>query len=112
MQHGFMTRQQKIEYSPASDVYIFPFKSFYSTDMFMSEIKKIASWANLSYNNWEPIAELHKMFLEKQPHKDAKSKCDQIVKEVINGSPLPEVNLLKEAYINAMLEEQGYERRY
>lgn len=110
--HGFMTQQAKINYSADADVYVFPFKSFYKTHEFISEIKKIASWANLQYTNWDSIIELHKNFLEKQPYKDSKAKCDKIVQEILHGATTPEVNLLEESYINAMLIKQGYECRY
>ena len=110
--HGFMCMQKKMQYPDTIDVYEFAFNTFYDTDLFIDQIKKIAEWAQLVYNEWQPIVELHQQFLQRQPYKDSKKKCDYIVDQIVKGHTAPTVNLLEESYINAMLAKQGYERRY
>lgn len=111
-QHGFLQRQQQMLYANDMDVFDFPFHSFYCTDLFIEQTKKIAHWANIVYNDWQSLVSLHHEFLERQPYKNSKLKCDDIVQQIINGHLPPSVNLIEESYINAMLTKQGYERRY
>lgn len=110
--HGFVVQQSKMVYPPEVSAYEFPFHTFYNTDLFIDQLKQIAAWAQLEYNEWQPIVELHQQFLQRQPYKDSKNKCDIIVDNIIKGATAPKVNLLEEAYINAMLRKNGYERRY
>jgi hypothetical protein len=109
---GFITQQQKMEYPTSMNVYEFSIGNFYNTNLFIDELKKIAQWAQIVYNDWELIVQLHQQFLQKQPYKYSKQKCDIIVDQIINGGAAPGVNLIEESYINAMLTNQGYERRY
>jgi len=111
-QHGFLQRQKQMVYNDAMDVFNFPFGSFYCTDLFIDQIKKIANWADIVYTDWQSVMSLHHEFLQRQPYKDSKLKCDDIVLQIIKGLPAPSVNLIEESYINAMLIQQGYERRY
>lgn len=110
--HGFMIQQNKMKYPSDTNVYEFPFEYFYDTNQFVNEIKQIARWASLSYNDWEKVIALHQEFLELQPYKNSKIKCDNIVENIIKGKPAPQVNLIEEAYINARLTQKNYECRY
>lgn len=109
--HGFMDQQQLMQYN--IDVYEFPFSAFYNKKQFLQQLESIAAWAGLQYVNTTELAELHTVFLDNQPYKDSKQKCDLIVQNLItNQHPLPELNLIEEAYVNAMLRKHGHERRY
>lgn len=111
--HGFITQQNLVNYNDNMDVYVFPFDAFYNTEKFMDQIESIASWAGFTYNTQEQILDLHKAFLQRQPYKDSKSKCDRIVQQLMaNQIQPPELNLMEEAYVNAMLRKNGYECRY
>ena len=70
----------------------------------MHEIDQVAQWAEFVYNQ-DSIAPLHNKFLDRQPYKDSKTKCDKIVAQLIEDPAiiLPDVDLLEEAYINAKL---------
>lgn len=107
-QSGFYVRQTEIKYPENVDVFIFPFSAFYNTEIFMSNISKIASWAGLSYTCQQEIAGLHDEFLQRQPYKNSKSKCDQVIANIKLGlvDNLPSTDLLEEAYINSKL---GYD---
>lgn len=111
---GPMKQQQLMKYSNQIDVYTFPFSAFYDTAQFLTQIESIALWANLKYNTQDRIKELHSVFLDKQPFKHSKIKCDLIVKKLIDNTnqPLEDITLMEEAYVNAMLRKNGYERRY
>lgn len=110
--HGFMTQQNLMVYSDNTDVYNFPFADFY-TGNFINHIEQIARWAEIKYTKQNQVADLHREFLKRQPYRNSKIKCDQIVQQLIeNKITPPVVDLLEEAYINAMLKKSGYECRY
>lgn len=51
--------------------------------------------------------------MNRQPYWNSKSHCDQLVQLMLVDQMLrPEINLLEEAYVNAMLKKHGHERRY
>lgn len=102
--HGFIDRQQKVQYDESKQVYIFPFACFYNMNSFLQEIKKVADWAEISYTCQDKIEELHKEFLQKQPYKHSKNKCDEMISKIKTSQVLNQhVNLIEEAYINAKL---------
>ena len=51
------------------------------------------------------IEELHNEFLQKQPYKNSKIKCDEIVKKIQSNkiSISIDLTLIEQAYINAKL---------
>lgn len=104
-EHGFIQQQKSMRYSADQDVYIFPYVSFYNLDAFLKEIDQVAQWAEISYNCQQDITDLHKEFLDRQPFKNSKAKCDSIVKEIQNNKfdSNKKLDLLEEAYINARL---------
>ena len=101
---GFVSRQQLAVYDDSAQVYTFPFGCFYHKDQFMDEIDQVAQWAGLAYNQ-DSVAALHDKFLDRQPYKDSKTKCDKIVSQLMEDPAmiLPDLDLLEEAYINAKL---------
>ena len=110
---GFMTQQQLMQYNECIDVYDFPFNAFYNRQQFLDQLAQIAIWAGIQYTKQQQIEHLHASFLEKQPYKDSKFKCDQIIQKIIsNPGHIPKLTLLEEAYVNAMLRKDGHERRY
>lgn len=112
-QHGFMHRQNTVIDYGGRDVYVFPYACFYNTDQFVEQLKHIASWAGIQYNQHNRIVETHQEFLQRQPYKSSKDRCDAIVQDIIcNRSTSDAQDLLEEAYINAQLKKYGHERRY
>jgi hypothetical protein len=102
---GFIVRQRQVKYDTTKQVYQWPFRCFYNMTEFLQEIKKVADWANMSYNCQDSIEELHTEFLQRQPYKHSKIKCDEFVKEIQNNI-IPNINnitLIEESYINAKL---------
>jgi|694.fasta_scaffold14836_8 hypothetical protein len=110
-QHGFMKLQQSAQYDKNADVFVFDFENFY-LDAFYDQIKRIADWAGIVYTAHSEVQRLHHEFLARQPYKDSKKICDQIVQNIIAGQPAPRVTLLEESYINAKLKKSGHECRY
>jgi hypothetical protein len=104
-QHGFIARQEQVKYDKSKQMYMFPFRCFYNKLDFLEEIKKIAEWSEIQYTCQQEINQLHDEFLQKQPYKDSKVKCDEIVMQIKNNTIThsPTVDLLQEAYINAKL---------
>lgn len=103
---GFIVRQSQAKYDSTKQVYRWPYRCFYNTTEFLQEIKKVADWANISYNDQDSIEELHNEFLQKQPYKNSKIKCNKIVEEIQNAMipNLIDITLIEEAYVNAKLE--------
>lgn len=107
MKMGFMVRQQRdLKYNESLQVYVFPFSCFYDTTQFLLEIKKLVDWAQLSYNCQDRIIKIHEEFLIRQPYKDSKHKCDNLVEQLLtnNSVTLPALTMIEEAYINAKLK--------
>ena len=104
-QHGFIVRQQQAKYDLTKQVYQWPFGCFYNMTAFLQEIKKVAEWAEISYTCQSDIEQLHHEFLQRQPYKNSKVKCNTIIKEIQSGElpNLDNINLIEEAYINAKL---------
>jgi hypothetical protein len=102
---GFIVRQFQAKYDSTKQVYWWPYRCFYNTAEFLQEIKKVADWANISYNCQDDIEELHNEFLQKQPYKNSKIKCNKIIKEIQNNMipNLMDITLIEEAYVNAKL---------
>lgn len=112
-QQGFMQQQTKMVYDSAADVFVFPFNAFYNQHRFLQKLKEIAQWAQLSYYKYNNIPELHQKFIARQPYWNSKLNCDQLLQlMLINQTLRPKINLLEEAYINAMLKKHGHECRY
>lgn len=111
--HGLITQQKLMVYAPEVDVYNFPFNVFYNTEKFLEHIELIFCWAGIEYVKRSEVAELHRLFLEKQPYAKSKIKCDTITQQMANDpSFLPELNLIEEAYVNSILRKNGHESRY
>jgi hypothetical protein len=110
-QHGFIARQKTAVYDVNDDVYTFPFRCFYNKTEFLNEIKKVAAWAEITFNCENEILHIHKEFLTRQPYKNSKQKCDDIVKKInLNVSlETPKLTLLEEAYVNAALGRNYYQ---
>jgi hypothetical protein len=102
---GFIVRQSQVKYDLTKQVYQWPFQCFYNMTAFLQEIKKVAEWAEISYTCQDDIEELHNEFLQRQPYKNSKIKCNTIIKEIQSNttSNLDNINLIEEAYINAKL---------
>jgi hypothetical protein len=102
---GFLTQQKTAIYAKEDDVYLFPFGCFYDKTEFLNEIKKVVAWAGVPYDYENEIKMLHEEFLLRQPYKDSKHRCDDIVKKIIGNDTLGQlqVTMIEEAYINAAL---------
>lgn len=112
-QSGFIHRQNTMIDYGSRDVYVFPYACFYDTDQFVEQLKQIASWFKIQYNQHDKIVEIHQEFLQRQPYKSSKARCDTIVQDIIcNRSTSDAQDLLEEAYINAQLKKYGHECRY
>lgn len=112
-QQGFMQQQNTMIDYGRRDVYVFPYACFYNTDQFVEQLKQIAFWSKIQYNQHNRTVELHQKFLQRQPYKNSKNRCDAIVQDIIcNRSTSDAQDLLEEAYINAQLKKYGHECRY
>jgi len=107
---GFVTAQkEKMRYSDEADVFVFPFSAFYDIKKFLHYIECVAIWANYNgIKDRKKLVELHNIFLEKQIFKNAKNKCDFLIKNYIEKGAnfsFPKLNVLEEAYIESKLDK-------
>jgi hypothetical protein len=109
-QYGFIERQKQIIYPDDFDVFVLPFSCFYNMEQFLYQIQKIAHWSDLVYNCQDKIKELHIEFFQKQPYRNSKTKCDNLVQQlqIDKNFVLPKLDLLEEAYINAKLGQNYF----
>jgi len=107
-QAGFMTQQQKMTYENSNDVWIFPYAYFYDTDLFKQELAKIAHWCGYNFLPGTKFTDLHDKFLQRQPYKDSKKFCDQLLAKVFNNElfEFPNLDLFQESYLTAQIELQ------
>lgn len=111
---AILNTQQYMVYEEHKDVYKFPYGIMYNENQFVEELKKVADWADLQYNDYDSIRKLHSQFLKRQPYKDSKQKCDQVINNILNkiDTGPDALNLFEESYVNAELVRLGHERRY
>lgn len=107
-QAGFITQQQKMTYDNSNNVWIFPYACFYDINLLRQELTKVARWAGYNFLFNETFCELHNNFLQRQPYKDSKKFCDQLLTKIFNNTlfELPNLDLLQESYLTAHIELQ------
>lgn len=103
---GFITQQQKMVYDKSNDVLEFPVDSFYNTDKFVAQLRQIAAWSKYDFVPSQELVDLHAEFLDRQPYKNIKHTCDQLIDNIVarTATSLPSLTLLEESYIEAQLE--------
>lgn len=107
-QSGFMTQQQKMIYENSNNVWIFPYACFYDTKLFVQELTKVAHWCEYNFLPSTEFVELHDKFLQRQPYKDSKKFCDQLLKKIFDNElfEFPSLDMLQESYLTAHIELQ------
>lgn len=110
-QSGFITLQKRMIYK--SDPLIFPFGAFYHTSWFLEEVQNLAEKLGYVVDDVDGLSALHIEFLDRQPYKYSKNYCDRLIDDIVAGKDfdLPALDLLKESYITARLE-QAYGKEY
>ena len=107
-QAGFITQQQKMIYTDSNNVCIFPFACFYNTTSFIQELTKIAHFSGYNFLPGDEFYKLHDEFLQRQPYKNSKKICDQLLTKIFNNElfEFPNLDLLQESYLTAHIELQ------
>ena len=107
--NGLWIHQQQINYHPDNRVFIFPYRVFYDTQLFIEQLNLLADWLNLPQPNAQEVTQLHKEFLKRQPYKDSKQICDQLIDKFNSGylTSWPKLDLLQQAYILAQVDYPG-----
>jgi hypothetical protein len=105
-QAGFMIEQEKMTYDSSNNVYIFPYECFYDTEKFTAQLTKVSDWLDYKFSKMEELINLHTKFLEKQPYKNSKNFCDDLLKKVLSKEhfEFPRLDLMQESYLTAKLE--------
>jgi hypothetical protein len=105
-QAGFIIQKQKMTYDASNEVCIFPFGCFYDTEKFVYQLSKLAEWLGYDFYPDDKFYKLHNDFLQKQPYKDSKKFCDQLLEKIFNKEQFefPKLDLMQESYLTAQLE--------
>lgn len=103
---GQLTDQQLLDQVNSPKRHWFPYQAFYSLDQFQQAVRDVASWANMPFEPSNDFIDLHLEFLKRQPYKDSKRICDNIVDGIVRGDnfELPKLNVVQEGYVDAQLE--------
>lgn len=104
-QAGFIIAQNKCIHNQCT-IYQFPFSAFYDSDMFIKELVKIATLTAARVDiPHQDVLSLHHEFLIRQPYKDAKKRCDDLVNRKRNEPDfvLPDLDVIQEAYVMSQL---------
>ena len=109
-QHGFIQRQQLIQYPESCDVLYFPFGVFYNLENFLAQIAQVADWAGINFSCQDQISNLHQQFLYRQPYSNSRILCNTVIDMIQAGhTKLPTLDLLQEAYVNAKLKQEYFQ---
>lgn len=106
--HGLVLNQAQMVYHESCRVKRFEFNKFYSLDGFLEEIQNLADWLDLPITiDTNELAALHQAFLERQPFKNSKQYCDDLIDKIVAGESFefPKLNVIYEGYIDARLEQ-------
>jgi hypothetical protein len=102
--HGFI-KKQTVNIHNNCNIYKFPFSCFYDQQKFINELVKLSVFLNISFDSTnQDLKDLHLDFLSRQHYKNAKSECDKLVSD--STTSLPNMNVIYEAYVEAMLEKK------
>lgn len=103
---GFIQAQHKMQYHESVQTYVFPFDSFYDSQKFVGQIQKLGNFCGMSLIDQPGMIRLHEEFLSRQPYKNIKASCDNILTDIINGKTfdIPKLDLMCESYLTAKLE--------
>lgn len=89
-------------------VHCFPYAAFYDSKHFMIELCNLANFFNMTlHDSINKICILHQQFLQRQPYKSVKSRCDALVDQLILdlNPEWPNLDVVQEAYIEARLAQ-------
>lgn len=108
VQHGFIVEQHRMVYHESCQVHYFPFGCLYDLESFIKQLEILSVCFGYQISNVEEVIALHNNFLERQPYRFTKIKCDDIVQQILSRQPVELLGLdvLQEAYIDAQLELQ------
>jgi hypothetical protein len=104
--HGFMQRQRQHIHQHCR-MHRFPFAALYDTQRFVQELQQLADFCNMaSPHHWHDVEVLHAAFLDRQPYRLAKSRCDALAQQILHdpGFAVPDLDVIQEAYLEAQLE--------
>lgn len=104
-QSGFMMSQNKCIHTECT-VHQFPFSAFYDTNRFLQELTVIAELTHSQIDvSQQALLQLHQEFLSRQPYKDVKNRCHELVcqKRADPDLVLPALDVIQEAYIASQL---------
>lgn len=102
--HGFI-KTQMVNIHKNCKIYKFPFSCFYDHQKFINELVKLSLFLNMPFDsNNQDLIGLHTDFLNKQYYKNAKADCDKLISN--NTTFSSSINVIYEAYIEAMLERK------
>jgi hypothetical protein len=104
--NGYWCKLKQLTYTDQCQVFYFDFKDFYNIDLFVTRIKKLEIFLNLTFDFSTDFYQQHQKFLSFIPYASQKEMCDNIVSHVQQEKniPIPDLTLFQESYINAQLE--------
>jgi hypothetical protein len=101
-----MLIQQQMNYNTNGNVFVIPYTSFYKTDLFAEQLKKVAQTFGFDFVPSHEFISVHNEFLKRQPYKYTKTECDFLFNSIVTGESfvISGLDLLQESYLSAKLE--------
>jgi hypothetical protein len=106
-QQGLMKKQSLMTDFDQSQTMGFPFAVFYNTTEFFNQLQQLANWLDMPFAVTPELTDLHTQFISRQPYRNAKTDCDQLLHKIYRKESfdLPALTLLQESYMNSCLEQ-------
>ena len=107
--HGILKRQNDLLNSNTyqnNKVYEFKYNTFYDVNLFKNELIKLFDFLNITLAINDDFYKIHNEFLSRQPYKNSKFKCDNIVRNILtsDNNIVLKLSLLEESYVSAIIE--------
>jgi hypothetical protein len=101
-----MLIQDQMNYATTGKVFVIPYASFYNTDLFIDQLKKVAQTFGFNFVPDHEFMTVHAEFLKRQPYKYAGAECDFLFDNIVAGKSfeISNLDLLEESYLSAKLE--------
>jgi hypothetical protein len=106
--HGFIKAQENHIHADCN-IYTFPFACFYDEERFLDQMVDLSKFLYMPFDSHnEDLIYLHREFLRRQPYRDVKQRCDELVDQALQNPDwyMPELDVIQEAYVRAMLNKQ------
>lgn len=112
-QHGIIAKQETLlSKGPylTNAVFKFSYSAFYDVETFKTELIRLFKWLDMDLKISNEFYEIHAKFIKNQPYVNSKTKCNEVIENILNKDTniILNLTLFEESYVNAMIELQTH----